>query len=942
MNAPRWEKLESLFNQVLEAGSSDREALLRQAGDADSALEAEVRRLLTVYEEDTEFLENRPGPVAIEVGAVLCGYRLEGVLGEGGMGIVYRARRGQEAPCAIKVLRPEALANPALRRRFQRECDALCRLRHPNIVRVYGVERDPQERHLLVMELVEGELLSAAIRQRALPLETALDYAAQIAAALAASHDAGLVHRDIKPQNLMVSPEGKVKLLDFGLCRWSVASGLATSRTYTGMLLGTAPYMSPEQAQGLEVDARSDVFSFGAVLYEMISGAPAFEAANPIATLAAILHRDPPPVQGIPEQVQAVMGRCLGKQPEDRYASAKELSLAIESLREDARRGRLGSRASRVVPGVKWATAGAVAILCVALGWTFWPQQKQAEPLQQILTPEFYLAVQPAVSSDGKWLAFSGSKEGEGAMDIWVQPLAGGTARQLTAAESGAQDPSFSPDGANIVYRADAQGGQLFIVPTAGGSPRRIADLGRRPRYSPDGKWIAYWTGPEGSNDLVRAGAAKVFVVSSDGGMPRQVGADLPSAFTPVWSPDGRALLVMGPNHSAKNPRPTLWLVRLDGGLSKMLHYSDGTELDAWEPLEWRDSGVISFLTSERNDLSLVEMTLSPKSWVAEKPVVVSALPKRSSRPARLHDRLIYATTSLQTSIWTLRVKDNGMAIEPARMNFICPGTFCMPRLANQGRQLAYSSYHNRWTLHTKTLEEVGEKILESSAELPPWMAVDGAARHVFVGGGPSREPLFRLPFGGGSSETVCARCMFPWDVSPNGRFLLTMSDGAVSTIGMASLPAERDKPFLVHPEWNLYQARFSPDGRWILFSARTAPDVSRVMAAPFDPESARPPERWVTLSADDAFNGPAGWSARGDRVYYASYRDGYRCIWTQAVDELSKQPVGEPKAVAHFHSAARSLKNVSRAMFGFSVSGDQIAYELGEVSGKIHSTLSR
>ncbi|MFN7939856.1 MAG: protein kinase [Bryobacteraceae bacterium] len=947
MNPPRWERLESLFARTLAAPAHLRESLLSEARNADPALESEVHQLLALYEEDTGFLDTESVFPPLQPGNMLCGYRIDGVLGEGGMGVVYRAVREPGPPRAIKVLRPEALANPSLRRRFERECQALRELRHPNIVQVHAVERDANGHHLLVMELVEGEPLSVQLRNGPLPLATALHYATQIAAALASAHAAGLIHRDIKPQNVMVTPEGRVTLLDFGLCRWNQTREPQVSRTHAGLLLGTAPYMSPEQAQGLDVDARSDVFSFGAVFYEMLSGASAFEAGNPIATLAAILHRDPAPLPDIPVSVQSVLGRCLHKQPAHRFASGQELSAALETLAAVARRGHLRPSPVRKYLSGKSAAIAAAALLCTAVAITQWPARRQPEPLQEILTPEFYLALQPAVSPDGKWLAFSGSKEGDGVMDIWIQPLAGGPARQLTAESSGAQDPAFSPDSTTIVYRSDSNGGELLTVPVAGGKPRRIAANGRRPRVSPDGRLIAYWTGPEGSNDLSRAGAAQVFIAPIDGGSaPKQMARDLISAYTPVWAPDGRALLVMAPGQPEASPRPALWLAPIDGTPSIMIHDMAGPAQDAAEPLEWRSDGVVSILAASQNAWPLVEMTLSPKTWRIEKPQsIVSSLPRQSSRPAQTSDRLIYATTALRTSIWTQRVTAAGTLAGPARMNLSCPGQFCLPWLTDNGRHLAYSSHHNQWTFHTKPLEQAEDRKLPSlSAEPPPWVAVDGSARYVFIpkGGGASRGPVYRQPFLGGPAEVVCPQCMFLWDASPDGKYLLTMGDQAVATIGLARLPAEREAPYLIHPTWNLYRARFSPDSRWILFYARTSPDYSRIVAAPFDPAHNPPPESWVSLSADDSFNGPAGWSAAGDRIYYASYRDGHRCIWTQAIHPATKHPIGEPKPVAHFHNAARSLKNVPRSLFGFSVSGDQIAYELGELSGKIHSTLRR
>ncbi len=257
---------------------------------------------------------------------------------------------------------------------------------------------------------------------------------------------------------------------------------------------------------------------------------------------------------------------------------------------------------------------------------------------------------------------------------------------------------------------------------------------------------------------------------------------------------------------------------------------------------------------------------------------------------------------------------------------------------------MAYSSYQDRWTVHTRTLDEEKGRAIDSPRDPALWIAMDGDGRRLYIpeAGKTYRNRILQTPFGGGESVEACAACMFPWDASPSGRYLLTMGEGEVSTMGLAKLPAQHETPYLVHPEWGLYRGRFSPGEGWILFYARTAPDRSRIMAARFDPERPPPPAEWIALSGDESFHGPAGWSAAEDRIYYASYRDGYRCIWTQAVDATSKQPRGDARAVVHFHDAARSLKNVPRGMFGFSVSGNTIAYELGELSGKIHSTRIR
>lgn len=373
-----------------------------------------------------------------------------------------------------------------------------------------------------------------------------------------------------------------------------------------------------------------------------------------------------------------------------------------------------------------------------------------------------------------------------------------------------------------------------------------------------------------------------------------------------------------------------------------MLHDLESAAQDAAEPLEWSSSGVVTILAAIKEGWPVVEMTVSPRTWTVDKqPRVATMLPRQSSQPALTRDRLVYAATTLRTSMWTLRVKQDGTTAEAARLTRSCPGDFCLPSLTAGGRDMAYTSYHARWTIHASDRNGQRDRTLPSPADPPPWIAVDAEARHIFIpeAVGKTRGRILRQPFDGGAAEPICESCLFPWDVSPDGKFLLTMSDGAVSSVGIAKLPARKDVPYLVHPKWNLYRARFSADGRWVLFYGRTSPDMSKVMAARFDPDRQPPPEEWVSITDDGSFNGPAGWSAKGNRVYFVSYRDGYRCLWTQAVDAVTKKPRGTPRAVAHFHSAARNLKNVPRGLFGFSVSGDWIAYELGELSGKIYST---
>ena len=289
------------------------------------------------------------------IGQALGHYRIEAKLGEGGMGVVYRAfDMHLDRPVAIKVLRADATASTERRRRFQQEAKAASALNHPNIVHIYDISSSGGTDYI-AMEFVDGKTLDQLIGKSGLALRDTLKYAIQVADALSRAHAAGIVHRDLKPANIIVGEDGRVKLLDFGLAKLtetpvnagndSEADTVAmivreVVQTEEGAIVGTVAYMSPEQAEGRKVDARSDIFSFGSVLYEMVTGRRPFEGANKISTLAAILHKEPRPLAEVapdlPAELDRIISRCLRKDPDRRAQHTADIRLALEELREDS------------------------------------------------------------------------------------------------------------------------------------------------------------------------------------------------------------------------------------------------------------------------------------------------------------------------------------------------------------------------------------------------------------------------------------------------------------------------------------------------------------------------------------------------------------------------------------------------------------------------------
>jgi eukaryotic-like serine/threonine-protein kinase len=427
-------------------------------------------------------------------------YEVSALIGQGGMGEVYRATDlNLKRAVALKVL-PQALAaDPERLARFQREAEVLASLNHPNIAAVYGLERG-QDVTALVMELVDGPTLAERIAPGALAVDDALEIARQIAEALGAAHERGIVHRDLKPANVKVRPDGAVKVLDFGLAKAldgpATADGVSQLPTITtpamtraGMIMGTAAYMSPEQARGARVDRRADVWALGCVIYEMLTGRRAFDGDTVSDTLAAVLRGEPDwsaLPSGTPASVRRLLRRSLTKDPNRRLADVGDLRLEIEDARvsEPALAVPVAPAAWRIT----WLTAGALAAVLVAGGaaGTWWLRTPEPVPP----APVRFVIPQPAgvasfgsvrVSPDGRTIGFLVLTDG--ANQIWTRSLDSPAARRVEGTD-GATTLFWSPDSQSIAFASD---GRLLVVPVSGGPTRTIATLPARGEYY--GSW---------------------------------------------------------------------------------------------------------------------------------------------------------------------------------------------------------------------------------------------------------------------------------------------------------------------------------------------------------------------------------------------------------------------------------------------------------------------
>ncbi|TAN21905.1 MAG: serine/threonine-protein kinase [Acidobacteria bacterium] len=506
-------------------------------------------------------------------------------LGAGGMGEVYRARDTRlNRFVALKFLPREA--SPAARERFEREAQAVAALNHPHICVLYETGEDENGRPFLVLELLEGETLQARLARGPLAGDALLDAALEIAEALEAAHKQGILHRDLKPSNIWVLPGGHIKILDFGLARLTgealseaaTFAGEAALLTSPGMAVGTAPYMSPEQARGEALDGRSDIFSFGAVLYEMASGRAAFTRGSSAETVSAILKEEPAQMAQLPPELGRMVARCLEKDPDLRYQSAADLRIELKRLRRGSTSG-----VTAAVPVAKKSSRGRqiaiAAAIAVVAGVAYWLVSRAATPSGPVRLSFRQLTftgdvADAAISPDGRFLAEVHSDPA--GTSLHLRSIANGSDVQIVPPGNGCcQAPTIAPDDSVVYFVANHV---LESVPVLGGAVRTVApSVCSGAGVAPDGSQIAYLSA-EGSNRTSR-----LMLARPDGSQSRMLTqapagdaydglcwTDLFNPDAPAWSPDARTIAVTQGTSGGKG-LPSLAAISVANGKTTLL-----------------------------------------------------------------------------------------------------------------------------------------------------------------------------------------------------------------------------------------------------------------------------------------------------------------------------------------------------------------------------------
>ncbi len=811
--------------------------------------------------------------MSLEAGARLGPYAIASRLGAGGMGEVYLANDTRlDRAVAIKILPAEFAADAQFRLRFEREARTISQLNHPHICLLFDVGHDAGHDYL-VMELVEGETLADRVAKGPMPADEILKYGIQIAEALDAAHRQGVVHRDLKPGNIMLTKSG-VKLLDFGLAKSAFTAVAPTAGTafataakpltQEGTIVGTFQYMAPEQLEGAEADPRTDIFAFGAVLYEMATGHRAFEGKTRTSLIAAIVSSQPTPISKLepltPPALEHVIERCLEKEPDARWQTARDIAEELKWI--SAKGSQIGVAAPvaarrRSRERLSWALYPVIAFLGAAATWGWitlrTPPQRVIEAT--ILPPgkaqfAFDSGGPPALSPDGSRLVLVAQLDN--VRQLWVRPLNGGTAQPLTGTEGGSF-PFWSPDSRMIGFFAD---GKLKKIDVSGGPAQTLCDApaGRGGSWSRDGV-IVFAPGISGP----------LFSVPDAGGVATQV-TQVDTAHgegdhrLPFFLADGRRFLYLVEGSGHGETGGAIYAGSLDGKLKKkiVVAVSNMAVTPAGHLVYWRDRILVTQKFNERS------LALGPDVVPIAQDVMHSLKNDAAFSLSSAGD-LVYETGAATTLSQLAWFDAGGKQLETVGKLLDASA----PAVSHDGRRVAVSvtdpqkNHSDVWiddlTRTTATRLTFGEK----DEFIPRWSPDDTRVAYADDRKSPG-DIYVKRASGTGDDELVYATSTFkgPNDWSPDGKTLLFQELASKTgwDLWTYSFSDHKAQVFLRTP-FNEVLAQFSPDGRWVSYQSNESGKI-QVYVVPFTGSAGK----WQISTEGGQW---ARWSRDGKQIFY-------------------------------------------------------------------------
>jgi serine/threonine protein kinase/Tol biopolymer transport system component len=896
-------------------------------------------------------------------------YEIRRPLGAGGMGSVYLAqdqKLGRNV--AIKVLSGELAADHARIRRFEQEARAASALSHPNVCVVHALGETPAGQPYIAMEYVEGHTLRHVLQAEPATLKSALEIAIQVASGVGAAHAIGIVHRDLKPENVIVRPDGLVKVLDFGLAKLTADRKAADEseatrtlvQTDAGVVMGTFTYMSPEQARGKEVDARTDIWAVGVLLYELVSGRAPFAGETRSDVLAAILEREPPALDtlnpAIPHELQRIVAKALRKERTQRYQVIADLRLDLEALRGDVTSAsqetaplsqsapataqtRRESSAEYILTGLgrhKLAAGLLIALVAGAVvAWRLGRSRPEgttepAASVQRTLTRLTFgegLQTDPTFSPDGRYLAYASDRAGN--FDIWVQPVGGGEPIQITKEPEAETQPAWSPDGSTIVFRSEKDGGGLFAVPQLGGATRRLTTMGEHPVWSWNGSEVLFQVRafPEGEGSL------QFYAVPADGGVPAELGAAVLRHGRWKWvaeHPDGR-ISALG-THDAQGlgfytfSREGTALVKSDTtAVPSLLSGNNFVRTN----FAWNRTGTHLILEAKVNVENLWRVDVDPATLVWRSARRLTTGSGRDIDAVLSHDesRLAYVQQTSVGRLWSFpldaaagKLLGEGTpfsdgSLEAAGVDLSPDGSAAVYVLTRPGA--------NQFDVWLHRFDTGASQLIAPNSSFAGW-APDGRSIAYMKFGKTQQAFMLRAPDGTERPLTPSSQALalLPGNGPTGSQTILvsavTQSD--TSPLWLWGLDRPRETPLRVlidRPHVGVWQPRVSPNGRWLAFILEE-PGTSQPGGVRLARFGDGPVTDWNAAVPGLSNSDKPRWSPDGRMLYFLTNRAGFLNLAAVHFDPDKGAAVGEPFDVTHFNSPGMAVsRHVDRTEIG-------------------------
>jgi Tol biopolymer transport system component len=717
--------------------------------------------------------------------------------------------------------------------------------------------------------------------------------------------------------------------------------------------------MSPEQAEGTDVDFRSDIFSFGSLLYEMLTRQRAFAGTSTVSILAKIIHMPPPAPAGltsaIDPRLKDIVDRCLRKDRTRRFQSMGEVRVRVqEIIDEPAPPDSVPS--GRLAAGKYGALAAAlvaIAALAIILVLRPRPTAPQLPSLTQ-LTWDGGLTTFPSVSRDGTLLAYASDRAGHGDLDIWIERLGGGDPIQLTTDPADDSEPDISPDGTRVAYRSDRVGASgVYVVPSLGGGNERPLVLGcRDPKYSPNGKWLACWKGDAGGGFYPKT--AQIWLVpAATSGPPRLFRPDFEAAAFPLWMPDSSSLLFLGRKTDVHGKSVIDWWIAGENGgehATGALQAFEQLRLEAvpgsrWiRPEAWLNGGEAVLFSARRGDaVNVWNVGISARGAMTTPPSLTTQGTGADERPTAAADvgaPVVFASLKVDYVLRRVPLTQSGSALlpEPLLPLILQVGS---PSASADGRLLVYSARQPDGfrvvAVDTATAKPHSVTTVEATNFVRVVLSGDGK---YIVYSAPGHLG-YRMAMNAEEPQLICPNCGWPTHVNADGSAALFESAGDDERLIVWS-KNRGVRPLVGSPDPRKrmqFGGRFSPDGRWVAFCAGALDGNTReIIVVPNAPDRNLRDDEWISMSEGQTTDREPFWSSDGRRLFFISERDGFRCIWARPFDPQTGRPTAPAVEIAHFPHTGELLAGpmASTGSIGLTATKKDLVFTVARSTGNL------